>query len=101
MAPLPCPLPGVPGRGSETFKRALTQWRARYNGAAMGAGAESSTSSGTGEAAAAAAAGQVMQCMEVWGGNQAVETSVTMAGLDAWVYSRPYGGDAAGGGDVH
>src|SRR5437899_58220 len=42
----------------------------------------------------------LMQCMEVWGGNQVVDSSVAMAGLDAWVYSRPYG-QADGGGDVH
>ena len=41
-----------------------------------------------------------MQCNEVWGGNQAIDTAVQMAGLDAWVYSRPYRGDDAGG-DVH
>ncbi|MBK8269548.1 MAG: serine/threonine-protein phosphatase [Planctomycetes bacterium] len=41
-----------------------------------------------------------MQCMEVWGGNQPVDCGVVMAGLDAWVYSRPYG-NAAAGGDVH
>lgn len=42
-----------------------------------------------------------MQCMEVWGGNRAVESSVTMAGLDAWVYSKPYGENASAGGDVY
>lgn len=41
-----------------------------------------------------------MQCMEVWGGNQAVERSVETAGLKIWVYSRPYG-KAHSGGDVH
>ena len=41
-----------------------------------------------------------MQCMEVWGGNEAVERSVQTAGLDIWVYNRPYG-QAAGGGDVY
>src|SRR5688572_6077405 len=41
-----------------------------------------------------------MQCMEVWGGNAAVDSGVVMAGLDAWVYSRPYHGNDAGG-DVH
>ncbi|MBI1901923.1 MAG: serine/threonine-protein phosphatase [Planctomycetia bacterium] len=46
------------------------------------------------------AAAEHMVCMEVWGGNQAAESGVVMAGLDAWVYSRPYQG-AAGGGDVH
>src|SRR5437879_6968338 len=43
---------------------------------------------------------QLMQCMEVWGGNQPVDASVTMAGLDAWVYCKPYQG-ADGGGDVY
>ncbi len=38
--------------------------------------------------------------MEVWGGNQAVDCGVVMSGLDAWLYSRPHQGDAAGG-DVH
>jgi len=41
-----------------------------------------------------------MQCMEVWGGNQVADSGVVMAGLDAWVYSKPYGG-AEGGGDVY
>jgi hypothetical protein len=48
----------------------------------------------------AAAQPQVMQCMEVWGGNQAVDSGVVMAGLDAWVYCKPYR-DAEGGGDVY
>ncbi len=43
---------------------------------------------------------QVMPCMEVWGGNQAVDCGVVMSGIDAWLYSRPHQGDAAGG-DVH
>ena len=43
---------------------------------------------------------QVMQCMEVWGGNQTADSGVIMAGLDAWVYSKPFGG-ADGGGDVY
>jgi serine phosphatase RsbU (regulator of sigma subunit) len=38
--------------------------------------------------------------MEVWGGNQSVDAGVVMVGLDAWVYSRPYG-QASGGGDVY
>jgi len=40
------------------------------------------------------------QCMEVWGGNQVVDDSVKVAGLDAWVFSKPYGG-SEGGGDVY
>jgi len=43
---------------------------------------------------------QTMQCMEVWGGNGLVDSGVSMAGLDAWVFSRPYGQSATGG-DVH
>src|SRR5437762_138036 len=50
-----------------------------------------------------------LQCMEVWGGNRAVETSVVMPGLDAWIYSKPATEHApttaapqdSGGGDVH
>lgn len=41
-----------------------------------------------------------MQCMEVWGGNQSVDTSVGLGGLDAWVYSLPYD-QASNGGDIH
>jgi len=41
-----------------------------------------------------------MECMEVWGGNDAADSAVKMPGLDIWVYSRPYKGDASGG-DVH
>src|SRR5215470_7032706 len=41
-----------------------------------------------------------MQCMEVWGGNQASDNGVIMPGLDAWVFSRPYRGEDAGG-DIH
>jgi hypothetical protein len=48
---------------------------------------------------------EVMQCMEVWGGNQPVDSGVVMAGLDAWVYCRPYSKDGAApapnGGDVY
>jgi serine phosphatase RsbU (regulator of sigma subunit) len=41
-----------------------------------------------------------MQCMEVWGGNEAANASVVMPGLDAWVFSEPHG-ESASGGDVH
>jgi len=41
-----------------------------------------------------------MHCMEVWGGNRAVDTDVVLAGLDAWVFSRPFRGHHEGG-DVH
>jgi serine phosphatase RsbU (regulator of sigma subunit) len=38
--------------------------------------------------------------MEIWEGNEAVENAVSTPGLDVWVYSRPYQGEAHGG-DVH
>jgi phosphoserine phosphatase RsbU/P len=41
-----------------------------------------------------------MQCMEVWGGSQLTDRGVEFGGLDAWVYSKPYGG-AHSGGDVY
>lgn len=43
---------------------------------------------------------EVYQCMEVWGGNQPADNGVVMPGVDAWVFSRPYDDDDAGG-DVH
>src|SRR5215212_176506 len=43
---------------------------------------------------------KTMTCMEVWGGCDAVDAAVTLSGLDAWVYSRPYE-QAQGGGDVY
>lgn len=46
------------------------------------------------------AAPHTMQCMEVWGGTGESDNGVTMPGLDAWVFSRPYQGQAAGG-DIH
>lgn len=45
-------------------------------------------------------AAQPLQCMEIWGGNRAVEKAVSTPGLDIWVSSRPHEGAAAGG-DVH
>src|SRR5271154_1098630 len=41
-----------------------------------------------------------MQCMEVWGGSQLTARGVELGGLDAWVYSKPYGGGQHGG-DVY
>jgi phosphoserine phosphatase RsbU/P len=41
-----------------------------------------------------------MQCMEVWGGSQLTSRSVTLGGLEAWVFSKPYG-EAQRGGDVY
>lgn len=48
----------------------------------------------------------VMACMEVWGGNRAIDNGVVMPGLDAWVYSLPFRHDGAAseddaGGDIH
>jgi hypothetical protein len=41
-----------------------------------------------------------MTCMEVWGGNAMANSFVTMAGLDAWVYAKPFANSAEGG-DVY
>jgi len=38
--------------------------------------------------------------MEVWGGSQLTSRGVEFGGLDAWVYSKPYG-NAQHGGDVY
>ena len=43
---------------------------------------------------------QHMQCMEVWGGSQLTSRGVELGGLEAWVYSKPYG-QAQRGGDVY
>jgi phosphoserine phosphatase RsbU/P len=43
---------------------------------------------------------QTLQCMEIWGGIEPVESSVRTPGLDLWVHSRPFQG-AEQGGDVH
>ncbi len=43
---------------------------------------------------------QKMQCMEVWGGSQLTSQGMEFGGLDAWVYSKPFG-DAERGGDVY
>jgi serine phosphatase RsbU (regulator of sigma subunit) len=41
-----------------------------------------------------------MNCMELWGGNRAIDTGVSIPGIDAWIFSRPYAA-AESGGDVH
>ncbi|MCI0363518.1 MAG: serine/threonine-protein phosphatase [Phycisphaerales bacterium] len=41
-----------------------------------------------------------MQCMEVWGGNVAAETGISVHGIDAWLYSQPFHGEINGG-DIH
>jgi sigma-B regulation protein RsbU (phosphoserine phosphatase) len=43
---------------------------------------------------------QTMRCMEIWGGNRAVREAIATPGLDIWVFSQPYHGEARGG-DVH
>src|SRR5712675_40879 len=52
------------------------------------------------EAVASKKPAQQMTCMEVWGGSQLTTRRVEMGGLDAWVYSKPFG-DAQRGGDVY
>jgi hypothetical protein len=52
------------------------------------------------EAVAAKKTPLQMTCMEVWGGSQLTTRRVEMGGLDAWVYSKPFG-EAQRGGDVY
>ena len=40
-----------------------------------------------------------LACMEVWGGNRTIETTVELPGLSGWLYSLPSDGDV--GGDVY
>ena len=42
---------------------------------------------------------RTLQCMEIIGGNQAVQQALTSPGMDIWIDSRPLGGNA--GGDMH
>ena len=63
---------------------------------------------------------EALQCMQIWGGNSEIDNGVSLAGIDCWVYSRPFqsaasshsnagaAGNAAvssasssGGGDIH
>ncbi len=44
--------------------------------------------------------GHAMRCMEVWGGNRAIESAVSTPGMDCWVVSVPYAGSERGG-DIH
>lgn len=46
------------------------------------------------------AAALPLVCMEIWGGNRAVDRAVSTPGLDIWVSSRPHAGAEAGG-DVY
>lgn len=41
-----------------------------------------------------------LECMEIWGGNEAVQSAISMPGIDAWIVSHPFAGDKKGG-DVH
>ncbi|MEX0774429.1 MAG: PP2C family protein-serine/threonine phosphatase [Phycisphaeraceae bacterium] len=41
-----------------------------------------------------------VQCLEVWGGSEAVAAPIIVPGIEAWVYSQPFGGAQAGG-DLH
>ena len=43
---------------------------------------------------------EVMQCMEVWGGNHASENAIVSSGLRLWVYCKPHA-HSVGGGDIY
>jgi len=42
----------------------------------------------------------VLQCIEVWGGNERADEALAVPGLDLWVFSEPVGREASGG-DLH
>jgi phosphoserine phosphatase RsbU/P len=42
-----------------------------------------------------------MQCMEIWGGNRAIDKSFEAPGLNIYVHSAPYGDSKSGGGDIY
>ena len=46
-----------------------------------------------------------MTCMEIWGGCDPADAAVSIPGLDAWIYSRPFREaaheDPTGGGDIY
>lgn len=44
---------------------------------------------------------QRMSCMEIWGGNRAIEKSFQAPGLDIFVHSVPYKDSQTGGGDIY
>lgn len=54
----------------------------------------------TTQAESAAQPAHAVTCMEIWGGNTALDNAVSTPGIDAWVVSQPYKGHAAGG-DIH
>lgn len=41
-----------------------------------------------------------IQCMEIWGGNRAIDNALSVVGIDAWVFSDPVD-HAPEGGDLH
>ena len=41
-----------------------------------------------------------MHCMEIWGGNEPMDSAISVPGLDVHVYSKPHDGDLSGG-DIH
>lgn len=43
---------------------------------------------------------ETMACMDIWGGNRPVETGLSARGIDLWLVSRPFQGEASGG-DIH
>ena len=39
----------------------------------------------------------VLRCVEVWAGNQQIDSAVSVPGIDASIWSDPYEGDLNGG----
>lgn len=41
-----------------------------------------------------------VRCLEVWGGTEAVDRTLAVPGIDAWIFAEPYAGHPSGG-DIH
>jgi serine phosphatase RsbU (regulator of sigma subunit) len=41
-----------------------------------------------------------IRCLEVWGGTEAVDRTLSVPGIDAWIFAEPYAGHPSGG-DIH
>jgi phosphoserine phosphatase RsbU/P len=65
-----------------------------------GCSMKSSSSPGERIMTADSAGTRSLQCGEVWGGNSAVEQTLSLPGLVVWLHSKPFH-NASGGGDVY
>ena len=55
---------------------------------------------GDGPSNTSAISPHTLQCMEIWGGSEAIDNTIEVPGIDAWITSTPFNG-ALRGGDIH